>query len=58
MSTTDRASEGDTNGTKERAGGIIGTRDPPREELTDQDRADMKRTLEEAGYKVKDAISE
>jgi len=58
MSTKDRTAEDDTGKTKEAAGSVTGDRDLKKEEITDQARTEMKRSLENAGYKVKDAVTE
>ena len=60
MSTQDRASNRaqDAKGrVKEAAGGITGNRDLKNKGVTDQAKADMKKSLEDAGYKVKGAVA-
>jgi uncharacterized protein YjbJ (UPF0337 family) len=58
MSTKGTPAEDDTGNTKEAAGPVAGNGDIEKQGLTDQDRAEMKESLENAGYKVKDAVSD
>jgi uncharacterized protein YjbJ (UPF0337 family) len=58
MSTKRRAVKDDAGKTKEAAGRVTDNRDLKTKGLTDQDRAEMKKSLENAGYKVKDAVTE
>ena len=51
------ATEDETGRTKADAGRFTGARDPSNEGLTDEDRAEMKKSLEDAGYKVKDVVT-
>ena len=57
MGTTDRAAEDDAGRTEEVSVGVPGDRDLDKGELTDQARAEMKRNLEDLGYKAKDAVT-
>jgi uncharacterized protein YjbJ (UPF0337 family) len=60
MSTKDRASNRaqDAKGRlKEAAGSIACNRDLKNKGVTDQAKAEMKKNLEDAGYKVKDAVT-
>jgi uncharacterized protein YjbJ (UPF0337 family) len=60
MSTKDRASNRarDAKGrVKETAGGITGNRDLKNKGVMDQAKAEMKESLEDAGYKVKDTVT-
>jgi hypothetical protein len=58
MSDKRKASEDDTSRTKEAANRTTNNRDPVKKGLSDQDRADMKKSLEDAGYKAKDVVTE
>jgi uncharacterized protein YjbJ (UPF0337 family) len=61
MGTKDRASNRaqEAKGrAKEAAGSITGNRDLKNKGVTDQAKAEMKESLEDAGYKVKDAVTE
>jgi uncharacterized protein YjbJ (UPF0337 family) len=58
MSVNSRAAEDDTGRTKEAACSVIGDCDLEEKRLTDQDRAEMKKNLEYAGYTVKDDVAE
>ena len=60
MSNKDRASNRaqDAKGrVKEAAGSITGNRDLENKGKTDQAKAEMKKNLEDAGYKVQDAVT-
>ena len=60
MSAKDRASNRaqDAKGrVKEAAGSITGDRDLKNQGVSDQAKAEMKKTLEDAGYKVKGAVT-
>jgi uncharacterized protein YjbJ (UPF0337 family) len=60
VSNEDRASNRaqDAKGrVKEAAGSITGNRDLENEGVTDQAKAEMKKNLEDAGYKVKGAVT-
>ena len=60
MSTKDRASNGaqDARGrVKEAEGSLTANRDLKNKGVTDQAKADMKKSLEDAGYKVKGAVT-
>jgi len=59
MGTKDRASNRtDAKGqTEEAVGRITGNRDLKNEDTTEQAKAEMKKNLEDAGYKVKDAVT-
>ncbi len=58
MSPKDSAAVEDTGKANEAADSVTGDGDVKKEEITEQDRARMKRSLENAGYKVKDAVTE
>jgi uncharacterized protein YjbJ (UPF0337 family) len=58
MSTKNRPAEDDTGSTKEVAVRVTGSHDLNSKEITDQDRAEMQKSLENAGYKAKDAVTE
>jgi uncharacterized protein YjbJ (UPF0337 family) len=58
MSVNSRAAEDDRGRTKEAAGRVIGDCDLEEKGLTDQNRAEMKKNLEYAGYTVKDGFAE
>jgi hypothetical protein len=58
MATENRSTVDDTSRTEKAAGRVASNREPKKEGLSDQDRAEMKKSLEDAGYKVKDAVTE
>jgi uncharacterized protein YjbJ (UPF0337 family) len=60
MSTKDRAlnrAQDAKDRVKEAAGTITDNRDLKNKGVTDQAKAEMKKNLEDAGYKVKDAVT-
>jgi hypothetical protein len=57
MGTTDKAAEDDTGPTEEVPVVVTGDRDVEKGGLTDQARDEMKRNLEDLGYKAKDAVT-
>jgi hypothetical protein len=58
MSTNDRAAEAVTVKTKDAAASVTDDGDLKDEEITDQARIKMKANLEDAGYTVKDTVTE